>query len=329
MATARPFAYNPGTEILGTEQLGDLSIGHPTTGFTDSPQYWNGPDEELGYVIAQSVSGNTQPTPLSGVTASVGFYRSPELTEYSFVELTNQLFNQNFGDGDSAKIWLNDNGYWTSYNPSVTPTPTPTITSTQTPTPTVTETPSQTPTNTPTPTSTDMSSVTIYTISGCSSSNVLVANLQSAGLAPNDVFYLDFTGATTSECYKIINKVNDTPTDGSSPVTFYANCAECIDQTTTVYSISGCTNMVSLNADLLSQNLFPGDVFYIEFTGSTADGCYVVIEKMFDTVPTDTVFTNTFYGSCELCEAAIVTPTPTPTPTSTLTPTPTITQTIS
>ncbi len=115
MATARPFAYNPSSQIPGTEQIGNLSIGAPTSGFTNNPQYWNGPDEELGYVIAQSVSGNTQPTPLSGVTASVGFFRSKYLTEESFVEFTNQRFNQNFGSGDSAKIWLNDNGYWTSY----------------------------------------------------------------------------------------------------------------------------------------------------------------------------------------------------------------------
>jgi hypothetical protein len=65
MATARPFAYNIGSSIPGTEQLGDLSIGYPISGFTDTPQYWNGPDEELGYVIAAPVSGNTQPTPLS------------------------------------------------------------------------------------------------------------------------------------------------------------------------------------------------------------------------------------------------------------------------
>ena len=78
MATARPFAYNPGTTIPGTEQIGTLSIGYPTSGFTNNPQYWNGPDEELGYVIAQPVSGNTQPTPQSGVTASVGFFRSDD-----------------------------------------------------------------------------------------------------------------------------------------------------------------------------------------------------------------------------------------------------------
>ena len=65
MATAQPFAYNTGPQISGTQQVGDLSYGFPTTGFTDSPQYWNGPDEDLGYVIGVPVSGNTQPTPLS------------------------------------------------------------------------------------------------------------------------------------------------------------------------------------------------------------------------------------------------------------------------
>jgi hypothetical protein len=116
MATARPFAYNPGPSIPGTSQVGNLSIGAPTSGFTSNPQYWNGPDEELGYVIAESVSGNTQPTPLSGVTASVGFFRSPLLTENSFVEFTNSLFDQNFTGGTQAKTWLNANGYWTSYS---------------------------------------------------------------------------------------------------------------------------------------------------------------------------------------------------------------------
>ena len=64
MATSRPFAYNRSSPIDGTIQVGDLVVGYPTSGFTDSPQFWNGPDEELGYVIAVPVSGNTQPTPV-------------------------------------------------------------------------------------------------------------------------------------------------------------------------------------------------------------------------------------------------------------------------
>lgn len=119
MATARPFAYNPGATIPGTQQVGSLSIGAPTSGFTNNPQYWNGPDEELGYVIAQSVSGNTQPTPLSGVTAAVGFFRSTDLTEGSFITLSETIAGQSFATGENAKTWLNNNGYWTSYGVSL------------------------------------------------------------------------------------------------------------------------------------------------------------------------------------------------------------------
>jgi hypothetical protein len=163
MATARPFAYNPGTTIPGTEQLGNLSIGIPTSGFTDNPQYWNGPDEDLGYVIAKPISGNTQPTPLIIITASVGFGRSPLKTEESFVEYTNSIFGQSFTTGSQAKEWLNNNGYWTSYdliNPTATPTGTPSGTPTSTPTPTPTETPTQTPTGTPGETTTPTPSET-------------------------------------------------------------------------------------------------------------------------------------------------------------------------
>jgi hypothetical protein len=88
------------------------------------------------------------------------------------------------------------------------------------------------PTPTPTPTQ-DLTFVTTYTISGCTSSNLLIANLISSALAPGDTFFLEFTGATLSECYTIVNKIDATPDDGSSPITFYPNCADCINATTT------------------------------------------------------------------------------------------------
>ena len=121
MATARPFAYNPppNAVIAGTEQVGSLAIGTPTSGFTSNPQFWNGPDEELGYVIAKPISGNTQPTPILGVFASVGFLgtknMSNPLSEATFVELTNSSFNQNFTGGTEASTWLTSNGYWNSW----------------------------------------------------------------------------------------------------------------------------------------------------------------------------------------------------------------------
>ena len=120
MSTANPFAYNTGSPISGTQQIGSLSVGFPTSGFTSSPQYWNGPDEELGYVIAVPVSGGTQPTPVSGVTASLAFYGTKNLSnpfsDETFIYLTNIVFNQSFSSATEASIWLTNNGYWNSYS---------------------------------------------------------------------------------------------------------------------------------------------------------------------------------------------------------------------
>jgi len=215
---------------------------------------------------------------------------------------------------------------------AVTPTPTPTNTQTPTntitPTPSVTntQTPSVTPTLTQTPTSTDLSTITTYTISGCSSSNVIVADLGPGAFGAGDTFYLDFTGATATECYTIINKINATPTDGGNPISSYPNCADCIDGTTTTYTISGCTTLNVLVADLGPGAFGAGDIFNMTFTGATPSGCYRIVNKIVAT-PTDTGSPLTFYETCQLCEAALPTPTPTPTLTPTNTPTNTETPT--
>jgi hypothetical protein len=117
MSTSRPFAYNnTGSPIAGTEQVGSLAVGYPSGGFSGF-EWWNGPDENLGYVIACSVPGDTQPTPVAGVDASVGFFRSGALTESSFISLANVIAGPSgpFASGSTAKTWLNSNGYWTSY----------------------------------------------------------------------------------------------------------------------------------------------------------------------------------------------------------------------
>lgn len=117
MSTSRPFAYNTGNTISGTEQLGDLAIGIDSLDYSEQPggvQWWNGPDEDLGYIICVPVSGGTQPNPL-GIPAYVGFKRSVTKTEQSFVSLVNQLFNQSFVTGEDCKTYLNNNGYWTSF----------------------------------------------------------------------------------------------------------------------------------------------------------------------------------------------------------------------
>lgn len=63
MATARPFAYNSGGLIPGTEQIGNIAVGYPTNGFGSTGlDWWNGPDEETGYVVCGTLVSSVQPT---------------------------------------------------------------------------------------------------------------------------------------------------------------------------------------------------------------------------------------------------------------------------
>lgn len=170
MATTTPLAYNPSlSPIDGTTQVGQLAVGTANQDYSISPggvTWWMGPDEDLGYVIAVPVSGNTQPTQIPGVFASVGFFRSEDLTDNSFIGIAEYVANeygspQTFTSASDASDWLTNNGFWNTFIP-VTPTPTPTNgvtqtptntpTNTPTPTPTSTNTPTPSPTNTPTPT---------------------------------------------------------------------------------------------------------------------------------------------------------------------------------
>jgi hypothetical protein len=87
-------------------------------------RWWNGPDEDLGYVIAQSVPTGTQPNP-DNTSAFVGFFRSSEKNEESFLSIANTVqagATGEFTTGEEAVQWLNGNGYWTSYSSFVNPT---------------------------------------------------------------------------------------------------------------------------------------------------------------------------------------------------------------
>lgn len=126
MATIIPVAYNPSqTPISGTEQVGDFAIG--TTGQDYSNlggvRFWGTPDLDLGYVVSHVNNAGDQPNPLSLSDIYVGFWRSADLTDGSFITLAEDISKwdgdpQTFDDGTDAKTWLNDNGYWTSWESS-------------------------------------------------------------------------------------------------------------------------------------------------------------------------------------------------------------------
>ena len=114
MATARPFAYNTGSTITGTIQIGSLAVGTPTSGFTGNPRWWNGPDEDLGYVICRPNTSGNQPNP-DNVPAYIRFSRSKLKTDQSFINLVNSVFNQTFTTTTECTSYLTTNNYWTSW----------------------------------------------------------------------------------------------------------------------------------------------------------------------------------------------------------------------
>jgi hypothetical protein len=122
MAIVRPFAYNPppNQPISGTTQVGTLAVGYIDVEYSTNyggVTWWEGPDELLGYVICNPVSGGTQPNPIS-IPAYVGFKRSKFLTEPSFISIANYVAagrTSPFTTGNDASTWLTNNGYWNSW----------------------------------------------------------------------------------------------------------------------------------------------------------------------------------------------------------------------
>ena len=131
MATLRPISYNPShTGVTGTtESVVDLTVGFNPGDWSGNPsglRWWNTPDLDLGYVIAHTTPAGNQPTQ-PGITPQfgyLGFWRTKVKTTSAFISLAQWVSvkhgsPQTFGDGTSAKTWLNTNGYWTSWDASI------------------------------------------------------------------------------------------------------------------------------------------------------------------------------------------------------------------
>ena len=326
MATSRPFAYNTGSTISGTSQIGDLAIGVPVDGFASTGlQWWNGPDEELGYVIAYPQSGNTQPTPGGGF-ASVQFWRSPILDEGTFILLSEWISRkystqQTFISGDDAKTWLNNNGFWTSWNlnPTPTPTNTPTITVTPTITETPTNTPTETPTNTPTETPTNTPTATNpldgYFYNG-NNSGAVITNISGVTFdySPQPYNFPISYGEQVNFSHGAIN------------------AGEGL--TITVTGGTGFELQVIVNSTVyFFQNYStPTDVTYTFPIPVTSDSTIIfqINDEAVTPTPTPTITdtpTNTPTVTPTITETPTETPTNTPTETPTNTPTPSVTET--
>lgn len=118
---SRAFAYNPSqVPVSGTISHGTLLIEDLSQDYSSKPGeavWWQGPDEDLGYVIAATVPAGNHPTPVGNV-GTVRFWRTQSFNDFSFLGLANFVSGHNFLDTASAVTWLESNSYWTSYQSS-------------------------------------------------------------------------------------------------------------------------------------------------------------------------------------------------------------------
>jgi hypothetical protein len=123
MARIIPIAYYTGATPSGYSKFGNLLVGTPAQDYTLQPEgvrWWASADVETYYVIGHENVNADQPNPLSVPDVRVGFWRTDK-TEEAFIDRVEYISNldgdpQTFSAGTDAKIWLNDNGYWTSYS---------------------------------------------------------------------------------------------------------------------------------------------------------------------------------------------------------------------
>jgi hypothetical protein len=101
MATSRPFSYTTGPHPTGTHKVGNILIGLPLDGFNthnDGLEGWNGPDEELGYIIPIPVPSDIQPTPVKYRTYLDPSHKGSNIT----LAGSNQTANQANGSQQSV-----------------------------------------------------------------------------------------------------------------------------------------------------------------------------------------------------------------------------------
>jgi hypothetical protein len=121
MATSRPFAYNPSqTAVPGAIQVGDLSVVTDINSWErGNLQWWMGPEEDSGYVVAAPVPSQDYPTPV-GNSGSVMFWRSGSKTSEELILVANIALGSSYSTVSAALSALSSAGYWSSYAEIVT-----------------------------------------------------------------------------------------------------------------------------------------------------------------------------------------------------------------
>ena len=126
MSNSRAFAYNPSeTAPIGATQYVNLAIQssgwNPTSGGLN---WWNGPDEDLGYVIARSIPAGNHPTPVfSGQMSCSATYKGVDIALSNSDQTAAQIFGYQMSVLSNTLVDKNDkvmfSVQYTSTNPGV------------------------------------------------------------------------------------------------------------------------------------------------------------------------------------------------------------------
>jgi hypothetical protein len=323
MASIKPIAYNnTGFPISGTTQYGYLVVGNVEVDYGSDyggVKWWASPNEDLRYVIGNARPSG-QPVPVgAGGTANVGFWGSKLKTESSFLSIANYIGAKNgqppFATADDAKIWLNANGFWTSYGETPAPTPSPTETSILT-------------TPTPTPSSTQLPLICdSFTFNSINANTTTTSAIKTSGGGWDSSAYsvetytspLTLTFQTTANGNTLMGGFSYNPT--SNPTTY-------LNTTYGIYTYGGNQIEIYENGSQasvvgLSSNVSSSDVWKVDYNGTNVryyrNDILLYTSSNPVTQPLHAFFAlNTpAEGVNNVCLTETPTPTPTLTPTET------------
>lgn len=234
----------------------------PTTGFGTNVN--SGAASSIGDLFGISTQTNDIYLP-AGYSSGSPLNGSMTFTSETYTSLglvNGSSYQYNWGTGGTADFILIQVGEPVTPTPTPTQTATPTNTVTPSATPTQTVTPSKTPTNTPTPSSTAAVTPTV-TPTNTVTPTVTQTNTPTASVSP--------TVTPTNTVTPSVTPTNTltptgTPTPTPTPPGYWI-----------ITDCDGTTRIV----DLVGISPTLGEMYLLQFSGSTPYGCYFIIDTSY------------------------------------------------
>jgi hypothetical protein len=126
MPTIIPVAYNTGSPISGTLQVGDIAVGNTNQDYSGlgGLQWWASTDLDQGFAIITPNPAGDTPNPLS-IPCFLSFWNTDtnpaagtNFTVRGFTELASYIKNTQFTNYQTAYDTLTNDGIWTNFDPN-------------------------------------------------------------------------------------------------------------------------------------------------------------------------------------------------------------------